>query len=150
MDDRSFKEYNPKQEEDLYKSSVVHSDGTTVVSIGERKNSGKLKWHTFPKFLLKPLIAVGHFGATKYAAFNFLNGLSVNECLDSLDRHLEKLSDPNQSDYDMVDEDGKPGSTEHHLAHVAWNALVALYMIKTRPDLDDRYKGNKKDEDPSN
>ena len=109
-----------------------------------RFNTNKLQWSTFPKFLFTPLIAVATFGAKKYSSFNFLKGLPVNACLDSLERHLEKLSDPDQSDYDMIDEDGKPGSTEHHLAHVAWNALVALYMIKTRPDLDDRYKGEKK------
>lgn len=121
-------------------------DEVSGYTVGERKNSGKLKHHTFPKFLFRPLIAVAHFGATKYAAFNFLKGLSVNECLDSLDRHLDKLSDPKQSDYDIIDEDGKPGSKEHHLAHVAWNALVALYMIQNRPDLDDRYKGEDNEE----
>jgi len=54
--------------------------------------------------------------------------------MDCLKRHLDAVDDPNQSDIDP--EDGK-----HHLAKVAWNALVALHYIETRPDLDDRYKG---------
>jgi len=101
---------------------------------GNRKNDGKLKWHTFPKFLLKPLIEVSHFGSLKYASFNFLKGLSVNDTLDSLDRHLEAVTDPMQGDIDAE-------SKCYHLAHVAWNALVSLYMIRFRSDLDDRYKG---------
>jgi len=101
---------------------------------GDRFNDSKLKWHTFPRFLIRPLIEVSHFGASKYSSFNFLKGLSVSETLDSLERHLDSAIDPAQSDID-------PESKCPHLAHVAWNSLVALYMIKTRPDLDDRYPG---------
>ena len=54
--------------------------------------------------------------------------------MDSMKRHLDKFEDPNISD---IDDESKC----HHLAHVAWNALVALYVLKTRPELDDRYKG---------
>jgi hypothetical protein len=100
---------------------------------GERYNSNKLRWRNFPSFLIRPLIEVAHFGETKYATFNFLKGLTVLDSLDSLHRHLDQVEDPNLSD---IDEESKC----HHLAHIAWNALVALYMIKTRPDLDDRYK----------
>lgn len=104
------------------------------MSQGERKNSGKLRWRNFPMFLIRPLVEVGQFGETKYKTFNFLKGLSVLDTMDSMKRHLDKFEDPNVSDFDEE-------SKCHHLAHVAWNALVALYMIKTRPDLDDRYKG---------
>jgi len=49
-----------------------------------------------------------------------------------------KAESPYHSD---VDEE----SGAHHLAAVAWNALIALHNIKTRPDLDDRYKLNDTD-----
>lgn len=104
--------------------------------MGERKNNGKLRWRNMPLFLIRPLIEVGHFGETKYKTFNFLKGLSVLDTLDSMKRHMDKFEDPEQPD---IDEE----SQCHHLAHIAWNALVALYMIKTRPDLDDRYKPEK-------
>lgn len=109
--------------------------------IGERKNKGKLRWRNFPLFLVRPLIEVGHFGETKYKTFNFLKGLTVLDCMDCIKRHLDKFEDPA---FDDNDEE----SQASHLAHVAWNALVALYMIKNRPDLDDRFKGfdNKLDE----
>lgn len=111
-----------------------------VKPVGDRYNNGKLRWRNFPLFLMKPLVEVGSVSEKrpgnpkgKYETYNFLKGLSVSDCIDSLKRHLESVEDPNQSDYDKE-------SQCHHLAHVAWNALVALYYIKTRPDLDDRLK----------
>ena len=103
--------------------------------MGTRHNNGKLRWRNFPKFLIRPVIEVAHFGETKYKTFNFLKGLSVMDTLDSLDRHRDAIDDPNLSDYDEE-------SQCHHLAHIAWNALVALYMIHNRPELDDRYRGD--------
>lgn len=102
--------------------------------IGNRFNSDKLRWRNFPLFLIRPLIDVGQQGETKYGTYNFLKGQSVRNCMDSMMRHYDAFEDPEQNDNDEE-------SKISHLAHVAWNALVALYMIKTRPDLDDRYKG---------
>lgn len=111
-----------------------------MTNTGERKNNGKLRWRNFPMFLIRPMVEVAHFGETKYATFNFLKGLSVLDTMDSMKRHMDKLEDPDQPD---VDEESKC----HHLAHIAWNALVALYMIKTRPELDDRWKPEKPSEE---
>ena len=105
-----------------------------ISNIGERKNVGKLRWRNFPMFLVEPLIEVGAAGEHKYATWNFLKGMKVEDCMDSLKRHLMKFEDPSISDAD--EETGLS-----HMAHIAWNALVIVYMIKTRPDLDDRYKG---------
>lgn len=109
------------------------------MSVGNRFNKDKLRWRNIPLFLLRPLIEVGHAGETKYGTYNFLKGQSVRNCMDSILRHYDSFEDPNQPDED-------PESKVIHLAHIAWNALVAAYMIKTRPDLDDRYKGETTDE----
>ena len=103
--------------------------------LGKRYNKGKLRWRNVPLFLFRPIIKVGEFGESKYDTFNFLKGLPVNDILDSMKRHLDKFEDPEQSDYDEE-------SKCHHLAHVAWNALVAVYVLYSRPELDDRYKGD--------
>lgn len=91
-------------------------------------------------FLMEPVIRVGSFAEKregnpngKYETFNYLKGMYVNDCMDSLKRHLMKFESPYHPD---VDEE----TMESHLAHVAWNALVALHMLQTRPELDDRYK----------
>lgn len=111
-----------------------------IPNTGFRYNKNKLRWRNFPLFLMRPLVEVGAAAEKiegnptgKYPTFNFLKGLSVLDTLDSLQRHLDEFIDPNIPDIDP--EDGC-----HVLAKVAWNALVALYFVKTRPDLDDRYK----------
>jgi len=104
--------------------------------VGNRFNESKLRWRNFPPFLIRPLIEVGQQGEKKYGTYNFLKGQTINNCLDSLMRHLDAFVDPDQPDNDT-----ESGIT--HLGHIAWNSLVAAYMMKTRPDLDDRYKGEK-------
>lgn len=108
---------------------------------GARYNEGKLRWRNVPMFILRPVVEVGAAAEKiegnptgKYPTYNFLKGLSVADCIDSLKRHLDEVDDPTRPDLDL--EDGK-----HHLAKIAWNALVALHHINTNPDLDDRYKG---------
>lgn len=106
----------------------------------ERKNSGKLRWRNFPLFLFEPVIEVGasaerHAGNPegKYDTWNFLKGMKVEAAMDSLKRHLMQAESPFHSEMD-------PESKCHHLAHVAWNALVALHNIKNHPEMDDRYR----------
>lgn len=106
---------------------------TKSINLGTRDNTRKLRWRNIPRFLIKPLVDVGVFGEGKYNTFNFLKGFPTLDTMDSLERHLDKFYDPDQSDYD--DESGC-----HHLAHVAWNALVALYHLEKNPKLDDRFK----------
>lgn len=103
------------------------------MSKGLRSNDGKTRWRNVPLFLFEDIIKVGQFGETKYDTFNYLKGLSINDTLDALKRHLTKFESPYESDIDIE-------SLQNHLAHVAWNAIVALHMVKSRPDLDDRYK----------
>lgn len=102
--------------------------------LGERKNSNKLRWRNVPMFLFEDVIKVGQFGESKYSTFNYLKGMSINTSLDCLKRHLTQFESPYEADDDAE-------SMQNHLAHVAWNAIVALHMLKTRPELDDRYKG---------
>ena len=120
---------------------------TIKKKMGKRYNQGKLRWRNFPMFLIRPLIEVAHYGESKYNTFNFLDGMTVLNSYDCLMRHLDSFIDPMQSDYDefqMIDGKKVAGSGKHHLAHVAWNALVCLYMVLARPELDDRWQPNNK------
>ena len=100
--------------------------------VGSRFNQDKLRWRNFPLFLLEPLIKVAHEGEKKYSAFNFLKGAYVNDCMDSMKRHMMKLESPFHSDND--EESGCS-----HAAHIAWNALVIAYVLTYRKELDDRW-----------
>ena len=101
--------------------------------LADRKDNGKLRWRNFPPFMLRPLAQVAQFGEGKYATYNYLKGGSQNQYLDCMHRHLDSYEDPTQDDLD-------PESRISHLAHVAWNALVAIYMLENFPELDDRFK----------
>jgi hypothetical protein len=103
------------------------------MKLAERKNTNKLRWRNFPRFLFRPLAEVAQFGEGKYATFNFLKGGDQLQYLDCIDRHLDAYTDPKQDDLD-------PESKVSHLAHVAWNALVAIYMLENHPELDNRFK----------
>lgn len=108
--------------------------------LGDRFNVGKLRWRNVPLFILRPVAEVGDKAEKregnptgKYPTYNYLKGLPILDTMDSLIRHLDEFMDPDQPDIDP--EDGC-----HVLAKVAWNALVALYHIKTMPELDNRFK----------
>lgn len=102
--------------------------------LGKRHNKGKVRWRNFPLWLCRPLADIGTYGEIKYEeSWNFLKGLSVTDCIDSLYRHLEDFDNPEKPDEDLE-------SKLNNLGHIAWNALVAAHFMRTRPDLDDRYK----------
>jgi len=110
------------------------------MSKGSRYNENKLRWRNFPLFLIEELIKVGAKAEKyegnpngKYPTYNFLEGLGINDSLDSLKRHLMKLESPYHSDFDEE-------SGINHAYHIAWNALIIGHFLKHRPDLDDRYK----------
>jgi len=101
-------------------------------NLADRYDGKKLRWRNFPLFLFRPVANVAHFGESKYTTFNFMKGAPINQYIDCLTRHLDAFVDPEQSD---IDESG-----ENHLAHIAWNALVALWVLSHKPELDDRWK----------
>lgn len=102
--------------------------------LGTRYNSGKPKWSLVPQSALLPMVEVLEFGAKKYAAFNWQKGLKVTEICESLKRHLDSF---------MEGEDIDPESLLSHIGHIQCNSLFLSWMIKNRPDLDDRYKPKK-------
>lgn len=104
------------------------------MSLGERKNVGKLKWSLVSWTALAPMVEVLMFGATKYSSHNWKKGLKYTEISESLQRHLNAF---------MEGEDNDPESKLSHLGHILCNAMFLSYMHIFRKDLDDRYKENK-------
>jgi hypothetical protein len=112
--------------------------------VGLRFNNDKLEWNNFPMFLLQPLMEVAQAGAKKYKPYNFLEGMSATTSLNSLKRHIADFENPYESDYDvdkMINGELVKGTGCHHLAMAAWNCLVCVWCILTRPELDDRWSG---------
>ncbi len=72
------------------------------------------------------------FGAKKYAAHNWREGIHYSRLIAAAQRHLLAIMDG---------EDIDPESGLMHVDHLGCCWMFLSNMMKTRPDLDDRYKG---------
>lgn len=97
--------------------------------LGNRYNSNKPKWSLVDYESLLPLVQVLEFGASKYGENNWKKGLSYTETTESLLRHVYSF---------LQGEDTDEESKLHHIGHILCNAMFLSYMIKNRPNLDDR------------
>ena len=82
---------------------------------------------------MRPLMAVGRvmgFGAKKYGAHNWREGIAVSRYLAAALRHLIQYADPFESDLDAE-------TGENHLAHAV---ACLLMLMDTDPSLDDRWR----------
>lgn len=71
------------------------------------------------------------FGAQKYAAHNWRGGISYSRLIGAALRHLLAI---------MRGEDVDPESGLPHVDHLGCCWMFLSSMMKTRPDLDDRWK----------
>jgi len=85
---------------------------------------------------LEGLAQVLTFGAQKYAANNWRNGFEYSRVIAALLRHLSAI----QRGEDVDPESGLP-----HVDHLGCCWMFLSNLMKTRPDLDDRW--NKKEND---
>ena len=99
--------------------------------LGNRFNEGKPKWSLVPQSALIPMVRVLEYGVKKYAPYNWAKGLSIKETCESLKRHLDSF---------MEGEDNDLESGISHIGHIQCNAMFLSWMMKNRPELDDRFK----------
>jgi len=102
-----------------------------IKTTGDRFNAGKLKWSLVDFESLEPMVQVLEYGAKKYSAHNWKRGLKTTEVCESLLRHLFAY---------LNGEDVDAESNCSHIGHIQCNAMFLAYMVKHRPDLDDRFK----------
>ncbi len=87
------------------------------------------------KVWLLGVASVMGFGAKKYAAHNWRNGIERSRLLSAALRHILAYNEG---------EDVDPESKLHHLDHASCCLMFAREMHETHPQLDDRWKGIKK------
>lgn len=73
------------------------------------------------------------FGAKKYAAHNWRKGIAQSRLIGAAYRHLSAYNNG---------EDNDPESNINHLYHAACCLMFATWMLKNKPELDDRYASN--------
>jgi hypothetical protein len=80
---------------------------------------------------LEGLAKVLTFGAQKYAANNWRNGFEYSRVIAALMRHLSAI---------QKGEDTDPESGLPHIDHLGCCWMFLSNLMKTRPELDDRWK----------
>lgn len=93
--------------------------------------------------LCDPLIDVSEMSIEKgYTPLNYLDKdskVTVTYCLAAAKRHLQKAEMGIDLNTEELGLDGLPTKIKcQHLAQVAYNALMALMILKERPEADDR------------
>jgi hypothetical protein len=106
-----------------------------VVIEGTKHDQGKARMSLLDSSWLLGVAEVLTFGEKKYAANNWRKGISVSRLMDAAARHQAAFNDG---------EDLDPESGKGHLYHASCCLMFASWMIKNRPDLDDRYKSSSK------
>lgn len=99
------------------------------MSQGVKHDNGKARFDLIPPSPLFQVADVFTRGAQKYAARNWEKGILWGRIFSAMMRHAWNWWRGEK--YDQ--EDG-----QHHLASVAWCALVLMEYETTHPELDDR------------
>lgn len=102
-----------------------------MTTSGTKFDQGKPRLDLIDSTFLEELGKVLGFGAQKYAAHNWRNGLALSRLQGAAMRHMVRFNDGESVD---------PETGLSHLAHAACNVMFALWTLKNRPELDDRYK----------
>lgn len=82
------------------------------------------------EFLEETAKALG-FGAEKYGRHNFKGGIEHSRLLAACLRHVNQYN---------AGQDNDPESGLSHLAHAAASLNMLVWMVKNKPELDNRYK----------
>lgn len=94
-----------------------------------RNPEGKPEWDLVDWESLEPMVRVLMHGAKKYTPDNWKEGYPIRRTFSSLMRHMTAFMDG---------EDIDPESGESHLGHAMCNLLFMQYMLKNKPEFDDR------------
>lgn len=104
---------------------------------GLRYNSGKPRLALVDGDAIVELAEVLTFGAKKYAAHNWREGMSFEDTVSSMERHIARIKNGEWSDQE---------SMRLHAAHVMCNAMfLTYYMLHARSyeKFNDLYDGDK-------
>jgi len=80
------------------------------------------------------------YGAEKYGRHNFKQGIEHARLIAAALRHINQYN---------AGEDLDPESGESHLSHAAASLNMLMWMIKHKPELDDRYNNNQSQQLPT-
>lgn len=105
----------------------------------KKYSDNKAQMSLLPLKAIFKMLEVGKMGANKYGPNNYRIGRDITDWTDAAYRHVWG------EESFMTGQDLDSESNLPHLAHSAWNLLVALEQQMEKPELDNRsYKRKKK------
>lgn len=109
------------------------------INIGEGKkaDSEKPTMAIIPQIAKEEMAKAFTYGAKKYGAYNWCNGIAVTRLLSAAERHISAF---------LKGEDVDSESGNLHLGHALASIAMALETAKFKPEFDDRnpmYRGKK-------
>jgi hypothetical protein len=107
-----------------------------LTSVGVKFDQDKPRTDLLDPLALEGLSKVLAFGAKKYAANNWRGGISYTRLLGAALRHTFAI---------LRGEDLDPESGLPHVDHLGCCWMFASNMMKTRPDMDDRWQQPKRE-----
>jgi hypothetical protein len=102
-----------------------------LINVGIKADDGKPRLDLVDSYAIEELAKVLTFGANKYAAHNWRNGLSISRLVAALLRHVYAF---------MRGEDIDPETGLSHIAHAMCNCSFILWTMKNKAEQDDRWK----------
>lgn len=101
------------------------------LSSGTKYDTGKPRMDLLDSSFLEEVAQVLTFGANKYSAHNWRNGINYSRLIAAAYRHLGSIN---------AGEDIDPESGLPHVAHLGCCIMFLSSMMRVKPELDDRYK----------
>lgn len=101
----------------------------TTINKAIKHDKGKAKLSLLPYDALAEVSKAMDFGASKYGKHNYKQGMEYSRLIDAALRHLNQYA----AGIDLDDE-----SNLNHLSHCVSNLLMLLWMVKNKPEMDDR------------
>lgn len=101
-----------------------------ISEVGRKFDAGKPPMDLLPYGALIEVAKVLGFGAKKYDAGNWANGLEVSRLIAAAERHIGEFKEGQDADIE---------SGLMTLAHAVCPLLFAIWMLKNRPDMDNRW-----------
>ena len=119
------------KEVDEFERALIERDSLQAL----RYNQGKLQWSLVDFKSLEGMVKVLEMGAEKYDKHNWKKGMPVTQVGESLMRHLFAFLNGENTDSE---------SGLSHLSHVLCNAMFMEYILREKPEFDDRYETENK------
>jgi hypothetical protein len=120
------------KEVDEFEKALIERDSLQAL----RYNQGKLQWSLVDFKSLEGLVQVLEMGAKKYDKHNWKKGMPITQVSESLMRHLFAFLNGENTDSE---------SGLSHISHVLCNAMFIEYILREKPEFDDRYGTENKD-----